>query len=288
MQSPQLRRAGIALYTTALRAVAFLPPPRVLLNGPGKSGTHLLSDCVALLPRMTFSGRHFGVTSNGHGRRPAQSFNLPSQRDRLERFLRRCPNGMFLTAHAAFDPWLAETLDDLNMRHVLLLRDPRDVVVSRAFFRTRLSWHPHHRYYTEVLVDDDERILTTIRGFPPNPVSPVPLLSVGALYRSFMRWLDVPGVLQVNFENLVGPTGGGQRETQLETVKRIADFVGRPIDDHLAAFVANNMYSRKGLTYRKGIAGDWRNHFNDAHREAFDEVAGDILIELGYEDSRDW
>lgn len=39
---------------------------------------------------------------------------------------------------------------------------------------------------------------------------------------------------------------------------------------------------------RKGIAGDWRNYFTDANRALFKELAGDVLIELGYESGCDW
>ena len=40
--------------------------------------------------------------------------------------------------------------------------------------------------------------------------------------------------------------------------------------------------------YRKGMAGDWRNYFTDNHKAEFKEVAGDILIELGYEKDKNW
>ncbi len=40
--------------------------------------------------------------------------------------------------------------------------------------------------------------------------------------------------------------------------------------------------------YRKGIAGDWQNFFTDRERDIFKEVAGDLLIELGYEEDHDW
>jgi len=39
---------------------------------------------------------------------------------------------------------------------------------------------------------------------------------------------------------------------------------------------------------RKGIAGDWKNHFSREACEVFDHYAGDLLIELKYEDDRSW
>jgi hypothetical protein len=40
--------------------------------------------------------------------------------------------------------------------------------------------------------------------------------------------------------------------------------------------------------YRKGVAGDWANHFSDAHVDAFKARYNDLLIQLGYEHSPDW
>jgi len=44
----------------------------------------------------------------------------------------------------------------------------------------------------------------------------------------------------------------------------------------------------RGNFRRKGVSGDWRNHFNREAREVFDHYAGDVLIELGYETDRAW
>lgn len=39
---------------------------------------------------------------------------------------------------------------------------------------------------------------------------------------------------------------------------------------------------------RKGITGDWENHFSTEAREIFDYYAGDLLISLGYERDHRW
>jgi hypothetical protein len=41
--------------------------------------------------------------------------------------------------------------------------------------------------------------------------------------------------------------------------------------------------------FRKGVAGDWRNHLTTVEaKDIFKEMAGDLLIELGYEQDFDW
>ena len=39
---------------------------------------------------------------------------------------------------------------------------------------------------------------------------------------------------------------------------------------------------------RKGVVGDWKNHFDRSAAEVFDRYAGDLLIRLGYEADRSW
>lgn len=39
---------------------------------------------------------------------------------------------------------------------------------------------------------------------------------------------------------------------------------------------------------RKGIAGDWKNHFSSKIKEEFKQKFGDLLIESGYETNKSW
>lgn len=293
--SRALRRTGILAYSNLVRANRFLPPPRVLLNGPPKSGTHLLSDCVALVPRMMFSGRHFALSDffshpdkQWDTRLYSPGANPALDEARLGKFLGRCPQGMFVTAHAGAHPNLRRLLKELGFQHILLLRDPRDIVVSHAFYVKREPLHDHYRYYTETLESDEERIMASIRGFGRSAAVDTPLLSVEEIFAGFIPWLDDPSTLVIRFEDLVGPRGGGYEEKQLASIRKIGKAVGRPIDKEQAQQIAQKMYGKGGLTFRKGQTGDWRNHFTEAHRHAFKEVAGDSLIKLGYESSLRW
>ncbi|MEW6636194.1 MAG: sulfotransferase domain-containing protein [Actinomycetota bacterium] len=294
-KSRLLRRAGIWTYSSVLRANVFLPPPRVLLNGPPKSGTHLLSDCVSLMPRMMFSGRHFALTDfftepavRPDGR-PYEPGTYPAlDRRRLRGFLRKCPQGMFATAHAAYHPEFKTLIEELRLRHVVLLRDPRDLVVSQAFYIKREPLHYHNRYFAETLESDEDRIMTCIRGLAPGISSHKELFSIGELFEGFLPWLADDSTLVVRFEDLVGARGGEDDERQLDEVVRIGEFVGRPMTRRQAGWIAGKMYGKASLTFRKGQTGDWRNHFTEAHRHAFKEETGDLLVRLGYERDQNW
>jgi sulfotransferase 6B1 len=288
-----LRKMGILGYTSIVRANVFLPPPRVLLNGPGKSGTHLLSDCLSLMPKMMFSGRHFALPEflcdsvgppDPQTRQPASSSPLDVKR--LRKYLKRCPQGMFVTAHARFHPAFSDLVKELGFKHIILLRDPRDIAVSHASYMLRDTLHSHHGYYTETLKSDEERLMASIRGFEGDAGQYLP--PIRESFGAYLPWAEDPSTLIVRFEHLIGPRGGGDADKQLAEIERIARFIERPLTRQQAAQIALKTYAKESLTFRKGQVGDWRNRFTEAHKRAFKDTAGNLLIELGYEESLNW
>jgi hypothetical protein len=45
---------------------------------------------------------------------------------------------------------------------------------------------------------------------------------------------------------------------------------------------------KKSPTFRSGKTGEWKKHFTEEHKKIFKDVAGDLLIKLGYEKNNDW
>jgi hypothetical protein len=195
---------------------------------------------------------------------------------------------MFVTAHARFHPVLSELLDELRFKPILLLRDPRDIVVSHAFYMVQNTLHKHHGYYTGTLKSDEERLMASILGHGGEEDAENPLPSIGQIIGRYLPWLKDPSTLVVRFEDLIGAQGGGDDEKQLAEIERIGRFVERPLSQDQARQIARKMYGKGSLTFRKGRVGDWQNHFTEAHKRAFAEVAGDLLAELGYESDMDW
>ena len=103
-----------------------------------------------------------------------------------------------------------------------------------------------------------------------------------------MQWIGRPGVLVCRFEDLVGERGGGSVERQLRGIEMIGEHIGRPLGPGQAEAIVSRTWSQKSSTFRKGVIGDWRNHFTEEHKQAFKEQAGAELVRLGYEDDLDW
>ncbi|HSM84450.1 MAG TPA: sulfotransferase, partial [Nodosilinea sp.] len=58
-----------------------------------------------------------------------------------------------------------------------------------------------------------------------------------------------------------------------------------------AKFSSRAMNPEESHTYvkgGKGSIGGWQKYFKDSHKQAFKRVAGDLLIDLGYETNLDW
>ncbi len=290
-ESDRLRRFAIPAYRVYARAAFFYPPPRVLATSMPKAGTHLLASLLANFPRMMFSGRHYAFRNfrDSDGLDSGDTKEAPGDIawDRVERALGSLRYGQYMTAHFAPLPELVALLEKLDYRTLVMLRDPRDVAVSSSFYLAHLQRHFLHDRFTTEFSTTDERLMAVIVGFS-GKAEGRGLPSVGDRLQRYKQWLEQPNASITRFEKLVGPNGGGSEEEQRQEVMAIGRYINRPMTYEQADRLATKTWSPRSSTFRKGTIGDWQNHFADRHKEAFKEVAGASLIELGYENDYDW
>jgi len=106
------------------------------------------------------------------------------------------------------------------------------------------------------------------------------------------RWHGRKGAVHVRYEDLRQDTPG-----ELRRIVRGLRGEGLGLEEATAIaeeFSFERQAGRrageedKGSFLRKGVVGDWRNHFSREARETFDRYAGQELILLGYERDRRW
>ena len=137
--------------------------------------------------------------------------------------------------------------------------------------------------YREKLDDMPARIDATIRGIP-DPSAP--LADIRWQYENFLPWLEQPGVLCLRFEDLI--------LARTAAFNRLLDYLAQrgytPQIERAQALAAleRAIDPKKSGTFRKAQPGNWQQHFTEANNAALKEVAGDILIRLGYEQDNDW
>jgi hypothetical protein len=262
---------------------ASLPAPRsgwpILLGiSFPKSGTHLLDQILLGFSKVApFSLRIASLFSNYEaesGRRRSVDemlvwLNSLRPRDIASSHLFSLPESVDYVCTPAFVPYF-------------IFRDPRDIVVSHVFYVTDMeSNHVQHAYFKS-LPDFDARLKTSIIG---RPDSDVEFFDIGTRFQAYSGWLDQPSVMKIHFEDLIH-----DRDTVLNQIidhlqLRVPLRASRQL---ILESLETSINPKKSPTFRSGKTGEWKKYFTDDHKKAFKNVAGDLLIKLGYEKNNDW
>jgi hypothetical protein len=180
---------------------------------------------------------------------------------------------------------------EANLSHVCqpgwavfqILRDPRDSLVSAIFYARDIHLdHGLHEYYQSI-EDMETRIQAAIHGIDEEGVH---LTHIRGRYQRYLDWLKQPQVCVIRFEDLVSVP-----ESQLHRVVdhlKAQGFQPRVERSKAVDILQRQMAPEKSETFRKGKPGAWREHFTERNKAEFKEVAGDMLIRLGYERDLSW
>ena len=242
--------------------------PKILSISIPKSGTNLLQRILTLHPLLyrrllpTLGPRNRDVWSN------------------LNDVFPKTKRGEIVSAHFDYDAELENyLLNDAGHKIIFTARDPRDIVISAMYYILK---RPDHAYHAKLkgLRNEKEMLTALIRG--DDKIRPI-----DQQIHRFVGWIN-PRVLYVKFEELVGAAGGGNDVLQRSTIQRIYTHLGMQLDDELLEFIASHCRSSKSQTFRRGMIRSWEIHFDSELKRIFKEVAGDLLIQLGYENGHDW
>ena len=181
-----------------------------------------------------------------------------------------------------------------NVPYISIIRDGRDILVSRAF---------HLYNYPDVhrLFDRIPAMAETLKEFQADQwyfqKHPEKLLCHEVMVRESLAWwsnqlkrdeqaVELFPKLKIRFvryEDLHRDTSG----------ERAALFEFLDVDPKRAAKIEGDL--KPGFTkerpsefLRKGKVGDWKNYFTEQTIEWFKEEAGEQLIKYNYESSNDW
>ena len=163
-----------------------------------------------------------------------------------------------------------------------ILRDPRDVVVSHVFYVTDMeARHVHHEYY-QSLPDFEARLTVSILGRPDTDIE---FPNIADRFAPYLGWLDHNEVLSIHFEDLIND--------RAPALTRIMDhFLARVPLQAPRQLILDSLESainpQRSPTFRSGKTGEWKKYFTEEHKKVFKEVAGDLLVRLGYESKNDW
>ncbi len=244
-----------------------------------KSGTHLLDQILLGFSRVApFSKRlhSFYAEYEGESGRKRSVAESLAWLDTL----RPCD---VASAHLFARPEVVARVTAPAFVPYFIFRDPRDVAVSHVFYVTDMEPnHVHHAYYAS-LPDFYARLKTSILG---RPDADVEFPDIAARFAPYLGWLEQPAVMKIHFEDLVNDRPA-TLERILEHYLHRSGSLRTPRSLILEA-LEFSIDPKKSPTFRSGKTGEWKKHFTPEHKRIFKQVAGDLLIQLGYETSLDW
>ena len=239
---------------------------RVLCNSIPKAGTHLLERALCLHPDLY---RKFLPTL--HSGNMARWKSLDSVLDKLR-------SGQILVSHLAYSADFDRALREREVPCLVLIRDPRDIVVSDTNYISASSGHEFHGLLNSLGTFQD-RLRMMISGDPS-----AGLVSVRERLERFAGWLDTSCTI-VRYEALVGPQGGGDTQRQLDTLREIFETLHLPMSAEDLRMLAAQVFSGSSPTFRRGVTGQWRQHFDPGITKLFNAEAGEMLQRYGYGDA---
>ncbi len=286
---------------------------KFFLNSIPKGGTNLLSKVVSLFPGIDYSQisisrpdcledlpmGNMGMLSVGRDSYLGKASEWNSLTkvpigvdwpmiENLEKvffILTQLRNGKFAMGHVPYSNNLSMLLSKMGIKTFLILRDPRDVVISHAFFISKNPYNTCYKLYKHFSIH--ERIMTSIVGISEDNGFGINILNIKERIESLLPWMHSNNNCTVFFEKLVGPQGLGSLDMQQQELRRISSHLGFNYSHQEIEDLASKIFGGTE-TFRKGEIGDWKNHMSDEHKDVCKELIGQTLIDLGFEKDFEW
>jgi hypothetical protein len=274
-----MRPAGKTLQAVARwKRFSFDEVPAVFGNSKPKSGSHLLLQIIngftQIMPYKYVAADPIRTITKDGKRRSAGEIITD---------LLHLPPGVIGWGYIEATPENVTFLCHPDRVNYFIYRDPRDMLVSQVFFATDMNEeHGMHEYYNS-LPDFGERLKAAITGIDQKNLR---MVSVKQRYEGVFQWLEQKHVMCLRFEDLID-NRDVTLNAMLDEVEKTGYKIPTPRKKALPILVAA-IQPKKSHTFRSGKTGGWREHFTYEHKKLFKDVAGDLLVRLGYEKSNDW
>ena len=274
-----IRPAGKTLQALARwKRFSFDDAPPIFGNSKPKSGSHLL---LQILNGFTQIMPYKYVAAD-----PIRTIEKDGRRKLKEEVLgdlRSVPRGVIGWGYVEATAENVAFLCRPDRVNYFIYRDPRDLLVSQVFFATDMhEEHGMHAFYNS-LPDVGERLKVAITGLDRDGLY---MVSVKQRYAGVFQWLEQKHVMCIRFEELIH-NRDVTLSSMLDEVEKTGYAIPTPRQQALSVLV-EAIQPKKSHTFRSGKTGGWKQYFTAEHKKLFKDIAGDLLVELGYERTNDW
>ncbi len=285
---------------------------RILVNSLPKSGTHLLTRSVELfgfkeyftqrslsakmaemiglgIPKL-LNYRQAKLSRKRHIKDTRQPIPIGAlspyfiNRATAQYWFSKYPYHHYIHGHVPYSLELAEILTALDYRHLLIMRDPRAVIVSQLAHilqtqdKTGMGMHFLHEDFS--VLNTQQQLEFMFKGGYAKQAGLV-VQDFRKVYDTMLAWRKLPGCLLVKYEELVGEQGGGDADTQRATVAKIAEHLRQAMPEY--SQIAQ-IYSPQSRTFRSGKISTWQDALTALQIEQINEYCAPLREVAGYED----
>jgi adenylylsulfate kinase len=182
--------------------------------------------------------------------------------------------------HTRYTPDNFATIRKHVDRFIVMYRDLRDMCLSRYYHVINEETHRHHQLYKSL------------------PKEEALVHSINIIRTEYVKWVKdwhtiaqtyPDRILEVRYEDINADVE--------HTMGKVLAFFDIPIEPALLVRMAATQLKKpvdlklsisRGDTRRKGIVGEWKREFTQEHKTLFKEIAGELLMQLGYESGGNW
>jgi hypothetical protein len=182
--------------------------------------------------------------------------------------------------HCKPTPEHLAVFNGLGRPYVVIIRDLRDVVVSGYYYLRNVSAHENAVPFRTL--EPEEGLDKWMREKLADRV---------AWIDGWREGMDARLGLMIRYEQLLsGPLAGFATICRHYEINLSNAQLQRIVEQHSFKKATGRAPGQADATSfnRKGIAGDWRNHFTPALRETFKSLTGEALVRWGYESDSGW
>ena len=199
--------------------------------------------------------------------------------------------GNFLKTHSHFDKSYINLLEEFNFSAFVLIRDIRDMMLSRYYHIINDPFHSEHIRIKKLDFNKGfmESLMTIKSG---DGFSQLKYFN-----NWIMDWVNLNKYPIIKFEDF--------KKNKYEFIKKVINFslIKDLNETHIEQIIKNlsisskkdipigkkiKFFGKKKTTFRKGNIGDWKKHFSSDHIKFFKSVAQESLEVLNYEKNSSW
>ncbi|MEZ4722850.1 MAG: sulfotransferase domain-containing protein [Flavobacteriales bacterium] len=215
----------------------------VLINSLPKSGTHMLSNMISAIPKCYIKK---DVTN---------ADKILDHHQRLTWIkgfkLELLNPGDIIVGHIPYSYEMEEYLNELNVYHLFIYRDPRDVLVSLY----RYVQKAHEHVYRNILdgLSEEQQYGILIEGFGEGKsgyvLNPNAIPALSFFCGAYQSWINSSAKV-FRYEKFV------LNGTRHESIASLAKVLGVP--KRLEGQMLKALVSKSSSTFSRGIVGSWK------------------------------